>query len=187
MLPVICQGAFTTDAQQIAAHFPRIFLTADIAWLFNVPEWRVIKFVEGSEYHIKPSHGDASGSGTRRLYDIEDVCQIALALRLLDSGLGAKAIGAILRGLRERERLSAMLEWDKKKLEGLYLLVFRTAKSRKRKFVNRGRDTFFVDGFTKAQVEQAERPKDDLLLLSVGATFQQLKSRLTKLQREKEK
>lgn len=164
-----------------------IFFTADIAALLKIPEWRVLKFAEGSEYQITPSHGEASGSGTRRVYDIEDVCQIALALRLLDSGLGSKAIGAILRGLRQRERLSAMLEWDKKKWEGLYLLVFRTPKSRKRAFVNRGRDAFFVNGFTEAQVKQAERPKDDLLLLSVGGTFRDLKYRLNRSRKEKGK
>jgi DNA-binding transcriptional MerR regulator len=167
--------------------FSNIFFTADIATLLNVPEWRVMRFAQGEDFEITPSHKDASGSGTRRVYDIEDVCQIALALRLLDSGLGAKAIGAILRGLREKESLSAMLEWEKKKLEGLYLLVFRTPKSRKRAFSNRGRDAFFVNGLTEAQVEQAERPQDDLLLLSVGATFRDLKSRLTKLRKEKEK
>ena len=171
----------------MTAEFPTIFFTADIMKLLDIPEWRVIKFVEGNEYQITPSHGEASGSGTRRVYDIEDVCQIALALRLLDSGLGAKAIGAILRALREGERLSAMLEWDKKKLEGLYLLVFRTPKSRKRAFGNRGRDAFFVDGLMAAQVEQAERPKDDLLLLSVGGTFRDLKFGLNKSQKEKGK
>jgi DNA-binding transcriptional MerR regulator len=162
-----------------------LFFTVDIAELLKIPEWRVLKFAEGSEYQITPSHSNASGSGTRRVYDIEDVCQIALALRLLDSGLGSKAIGQILRVLRQKERLGTMLEWDNKKLKGLYLLIFRTPKSRRPAFWTQKRDAFFVLGFTAAEVEQAERPNDDLSLLSVGRTFRELKSRLNKRQKEK--
>jgi len=119
------------------------------------------------------------------MYDIEDVCQIALALRLLDSGLGSKAIGQILRLLRRKGQLSAMLTWDNKKLTDLYLLIFRKPKSRRSAFYNSSRDALFVVGFTEAEVEQAERPKDDFMLLNVGLAFREMKFRLSKLQKEK--
>jgi hypothetical protein len=165
--------------------FPMILLTADVATLLKIPEWRVINFAQGSDYQITPSHGDAAGRGSRRMYSVEDVCQIALALRLLDSGLGSKAIGQILRILRRKGRLSEKLESTSKELGALYLLIFRRSKSNRHPFWNSSRDAFFVVGFIEAQVEQAERPKDDFMLLSVGETFSVLKFRLNKLRKEK--
>src|SRR5271154_6317728 len=110
----------------MVAAYPNVFFTADIATLLGIPEWRVIKFADGIEYQITPSHIDAAGSGTRRGYDIEDVCQIALALRLLNTGLDSKTIGKIITALREKEHLSAKLELSDRRLRSLYLLVFLT-------------------------------------------------------------
>jgi hypothetical protein len=170
---------------EMKVNLPTILLTADVAALLNIPEWRVINFAQGSDYQITPSHGDAAGRGTRRMYNIEDVCQIALALRLLDSGIGSKAIGQILRVLRRKGSLSAFLEWDNKKLNDLYLIIFRRRKSDTPPFYSSSRDALFVVGFTEAQVEQAERPKDDFMLLNVGSTFHVMKFRLNKSQKEK--
>jgi DNA-binding transcriptional MerR regulator len=172
------------------SRFPNMFFTADIAALLEIAEWRVIKFAQGTEYQIAPSHSDASGSGTRRVYDIEDVCQIALALRLLDAGLSSKTIGTILQQLKskESERLSAKLEQSDPQLRDLYLAVFRSPKRRYRYFsATRSREVFFVSGFQEALVEQGERREDDLLLVSVGATFRQLIRRLKKFQKQKAK
>ena len=165
------------------AEYPTMFFTADIASLLKIPEWRVIKFAMGSEYQITPTHSDAAGSGTRRVYGIEDVCKIALALRLLDAGLSSKAIGRILRELQRREPLSAQLEAKRGRLAYLYLVVFRTPKSK----IWRGKEeAYFVSSLTAAAVDAAERPKDDLLLISVGSMFRVLKHRLIKMRKEKE-
>jgi DNA-binding transcriptional MerR regulator len=167
----------------MTAEHPSMFFTADIATLLKIPEWRVIKFAMGSEYGITPSHNDASGSGTRRVYSIENVCQIALALRLLDSGLSSKAIGRILRALQRKEPLSAQLSAKSLTLEDLYLLIFRTPKSRRASFWSGNTEAFFVSSLTEAIEEQGERPTDDLLLISVGPTFRVLKHRLSKWQK----
>jgi DNA-binding transcriptional MerR regulator len=169
----------------MTTEIPKIFFTADIVALLKIPEWRVLKFAQGTEYQISPSHSDASGSGTRRVYDIEDVCQIALALRLLDSGLGSKAIGQILRMLRRKGGLSQLLEWDNKKLNALCLLIFRKSQLRRHPYASGCRDAMFVVGFAEAQVEQAERPQDDFMLLNVGSTFRVMKFRLRDLQKKK--
>jgi DNA-binding transcriptional MerR regulator len=168
--------------------FPNVFLTRDIAALLEIAEWRVIKFAQGAEYQIAPSHSDAAGSGTRRIYDIEDVCQIALALRLLDAGLSSKTIGAILQQLKtkESERLSARLGLGDRDLSDLFLAVFRSPKRRYRYFsATRSREVLFVSGFQGALVEQAERAEDELLLVSVGTTFQKLIKQLKKFQKQK--
>lgn len=170
----------------MATNFPTIFFTADIAALLKIAEWRVLKFAQGTEYQITPSHSNASGSGTRRVYDIEDVCQIALAMRLLDAGLGSKAIGQILRMLRRKARISEQLELDGAKLRGLFLLILRLQKSQRHPFGNAKRDALFVEGFIEAQVEVAERPKEDFMLLNVGEVFSMMKFRLKKMQKGKD-
>jgi len=165
---------------------PTMFFTADIASLLKIPEWRVVKFATGHEYQITPSHSDAAGSGTRRVYDLEDVCKIALALRLLDAGLSSKAIGRILRGLHRREPLSKRLEAKRTEFSSQYLVVFRTPKPRQGQYWSgRRQDAFFVSSLT--EVKPQEHPKHDLLLVSVGPTFRVVKHRLGKWQREKGK
>jgi hypothetical protein len=168
---------------------PKIFFTADIAAVLNVPEWRILKFAQGREYQITPSQNAAEGSGSRRVYDIENVCEMALALRLLDAGLGARAIGEILDRLKNKEkvRLSSKLELSDSNLAGLYLAVFRSPRKGKYFFSSRGRDVFFVSDLGEANVEQSERPGHDLLLVSVGATFQKLVKRLKNFQKNREK
>lgn len=165
-----------------------IYFTADVAEILQVPEWRVIRFAAGNEYQITPSQSDAAGSGTRRLYDIENVCQMALALKLLDSGLSARTIGSILQRLAANvnERLSSKLELSDPQLRDLYLAVFRPPK-RSKYWSRGGREVLFVRGFQEALVEQAERREDDLLLVSVGATFRQLIRRLKNFQKQKAK
>jgi DNA-binding transcriptional MerR regulator len=162
-----------------------VFFTADIAALLRVPEWRVIKFAMGSEYQITPSHIDAAGSGTRRVYDIEDVCQIALALRLLNTGLDSKTIGKIIAALREKEHLSAKLELSDKRLRSLYLLVFLTPGQGQLVFRGRADYVLFVPDLTKAHENQAKHPGSDSLLLYIGWTFVDLKYRLKKQQEKR--
>jgi DNA-binding transcriptional MerR regulator len=171
----------------MSSRFPNIFFTADIATLLKIAEWRVIKFAQGAEYQIAPSHSDAAGSGTRRVYDIEDVCQIALALRLLDSGLGAKAIGEIIARLRQTGKLSEKLTLPKRELKNLYLAVIRLRRTGKGYFGNRTRDAFFVSDLVEAEMDRETRPPNDLMLISVGSIFSQLSDRLGKLQSERGK
>jgi DNA-binding transcriptional MerR regulator len=170
---------------QKSSRFPNIFFTADIASLLRIAEWRVIKFAQGAEYKIAPSHSEAAGSGSRRVYDIEDVCQIALALRLLDSGLGAKAIGEIIARLRQGGKLSEKLMLPKRELKDLYLAVVRLRRTGRGYFGNRTRDAFFVSDLVEAEMDREARPPNDLMVISVGSMFTQLSERLGKLQSER--
>src|SRR5690348_12885377 len=83
-----------------------IFTTEIAAEMFGLEPWRVTKFVQSKEYGIQPSLAQAKGSGSRRLYSTEDICQIGLALRLLETGLRSKAIGKIIRQIQAREKLT---------------------------------------------------------------------------------
>ena len=82
-------------------------------------KWRIIKFVEGKEYGIEPAMVMGKGLGSRRLYDLENVCQIAVALALLEAGLRPAVIGEALR------RLGSMAHQlrDEDSLKNLYVLI----------------------------------------------------------------
>jgi DNA-binding transcriptional MerR regulator len=187
-MAVICKGVFGAMFVRKMLNLSDIYFTADVAKILDVPEWRVIRFAAGNEYQITPSQSDAAGSGTRRLYDLENICEMALALKLLDSGLSSKTIGEILQRLKTKgnERLSARLELNDLQLRYLYLAIFRPPK-RSKYWSRGGREVFFISGLQEALIEQAERPEDDLLLVSVGATFQKLIRRLKKFQKTKRK
>lgn len=76
--------------------YNRVFQTAEVAAALNVPEWRIIKFVQGKEYRLRPSIGDARGTGTRRLYDILDVYKMGVAEKLLEDGFRPIFIGKVI-------------------------------------------------------------------------------------------
>lgn len=93
--------------------YNQVFQTAEVAAAVGVPEWRIIKFVEGKEYRIQPSVSRAKGTGTRRLYSVFDIYEIAIANQLLGDGFRPAVIGHVIdRGLRSP--LEATLAWDGK-------------------------------------------------------------------------
>lgn len=66
-------------------------------------KWRIIKFVEGKEYGIEPAMVMGKGLGSRRLYNLENVCEIAVALAFLEAGLRPAVIGEVLPRLPRME------------------------------------------------------------------------------------
>src|ERR1022692_2298833 len=90
---------------------PTIFTTDKAATALGLEGqgWRIIKFAQSKEYGIEPSFGEGKGSGNRRLYSLDDVCQIGLALRLLETGLRSQAIGKVIRQIRQKEKLSNLI------------------------------------------------------------------------------
>lgn len=88
-----------------------LFTTEQVIELLGLKpkdKWRVIKFAESKEYEIKPARIMGKGLGSRRLYDVENVCQIAVALSLLEAGLRPPVIGdAIERLGRMAQKLKA--------------------------------------------------------------------------------
>ena len=171
------------------ADFPNIFFTADVAELLKIPEWRVIKFSQSAEYQITPSHSDATGSGSRRVYDLEDVSKMALAVQLLDSGLGSKTIGEIMLQIKRKngQRLSDKLKLTETELHYLCLAIFRPQKRGKYLYMTRPREVLFVSTIGDAVVEHTERAGDDLLLVTIGEAFEKLARRLKVFQKRKEK
>ena len=59
-----------------------------------------------TDYGIEPYFGEAAGPGSRRLYNLENVCEMALASWLLQAGLPVKAVGNVLTQLRRQGGLT---------------------------------------------------------------------------------
>ena len=77
----------------------QFFTTEQVVELLGLKpkdKWRIIKFAESKEYGIEPALVMGKGLGSRRLYNLENVCQIAVALALLEAGLRPAVIGEAL-------------------------------------------------------------------------------------------
>lgn len=141
-------------------------------------KWRVVKFAESAEYGIKPSVSTASGSGTRRHYDLENVCEIALALRLLETGLRSKAIGKIIRQVQQQGKLSTKLNAISDETGNFLLTIIRTPEpgrplDKKREMVVR-----WMGGSEQAEAVWKARPDRDLILVPLRQMFLELDRRL---------
>jgi DNA-binding transcriptional MerR regulator len=83
----------------------KVFTTEQVARLLGLDPredaWRIVKFATSREYGLNPSISVATGSGSRRLYSMDDVYEIAMALRLLETGLRPLVIGQIIRKVRK--------------------------------------------------------------------------------------
>ena len=140
--------------------------------------WRVIKFAQGKEYGITPSHGDAAGSGTRRLYDLDNVCEIGLALRLLETGLRSKAIGKVIRQLQRASKLSKQLELPVEKFTSLFVVILRHPKTGRPLDEKREQISRFAWTLREAESMRQERPNWDFILVPVGPLFLQIRERI---------
>jgi DNA-binding transcriptional MerR regulator len=161
----------------------KVFATEKVAQLLGLEKtkaWRVIKFTEGPEYGIAPSLAAAGGSGSRRLYDLEDVCQIGLALRLLETGLRSKAIGRVIRQVAQKGKLSTRL-W-REDAASLCLAIFRTPQTGRPLDEKRRQAVEFVSSTLEAAKLADDRSEDDLILVPIGPFFVALRKRLTQLQ-----
>ncbi len=156
----------------------KVFTTEKAARLLALEKqtWRIMKFAQGKEYGIAPSVGKAEGSGSRRLYDLEDVCQIGLALRLLETGLRSKAIGRVIRQACKKGKLNARL-WQED-AESACLAIFRTPKTGRPLDEKRPQTVEFVSSRQEPVKLASNRPEDDLILVPLGSFFAELKQRL---------
>jgi hypothetical protein len=161
---------------------PEIFVTAQIAKLLGVPEWRIIKFAGGKEYGIKPALSEAAGSGTRRLYDLENVCEMALAWWLFQAGLRSDVVGWVLNQVREKQTLKKILDIDEKRSQSLYLAVTRT-EGKGWHHVPRQEVAFLEDGNQVQNLVDANGIGSGFVLLPIGTKFMGLKNKLKKLSR----
>lgn len=104
----------------------QVFTTEKIAKILGLKEWRVVRFAQDAKFGITPAYGNATGPGSRRLYDLENVCQIALASWLLQAGLRIAVIGRVLKQLRKQGELKQRLKQPPEKSRDVYLGVIRT-------------------------------------------------------------
>ncbi len=156
-----------------------VFSTEQVANLLGLDtsdKWRVIKFTMTRDYGISPSVRLPSGSGTRRLYDLEDVLRFALALRLQETGLRSKVIGKVIKQLGSR--LSSRL--GSKRLE-YFLAIVRSPKTGALLSEKRQQKVYRVNGIEEANRKRGQ--KDDLILIPIGSMFADIKRRLGTLEK----
>jgi DNA-binding transcriptional MerR regulator len=165
---------------------------AGLLGLTRKDKWRVVKFAESREYGIQPSVTAGSGPGSRRLYDIEDVCRIAVALRLLETGLRPRVIGEVIGKLRSsKERLSPRLTTKKEVPESLYLAISRQPRIGKPLNEERFQFVDLVERISEIEdlldeIEEhfGKRPDCDLLIVSLGRMFKEISKNLRSIERK---
>ena len=175
------------------ARYSALLTTAQVAEVLELPEWRVIKFAQGKEYGIKPAFSTGKGSGSRRLYSLENVFQFGLALRLLETGLRSKVIGRVIRMLREQEMLKDKLTVSEQEAGNLYLAIMREPRTGQPLDQERFQLAYFVEGIVGAedflnevQEEFGKRPNCDVILILIGPLFLKIKQRLAQIESRQE-
>jgi len=163
----------------------QVFTTEQVAELVGLnprsDAWRILKFAESREYGIRPTISSPRGSGSRRLYDLENVCEFALALRLLETGLRSAAIGKVLKQVAGQ--LAAKLETAGKLI---YLTIIRTPHTGKPLAEKRPQEVRFIEDIEAATRILKSRCDDDVLLVPVGSLFREVQKRLETLLKEKD-
>lgn len=143
-------------------------------------KWRVIKFVQGKEYGLRSSVRSAAGSGSRRLYELNDVCELALALRLLETGLRSKVIGKVISQLREKEGAQAAVNAlaFSRQSTALQLAIIRTPKVGRPLDEKREQAVEWVSTAEEMQELRRRNHDRDLILVPVGQLFSQFDKQL---------
>jgi DNA-binding transcriptional MerR regulator len=155
----------------------QVFSTEKAARLLGLEPWRVIKFAQSKEYGITPSLGDAAGSGSRRLYSLEDICQIGLAVRLLETGLRSKVVGKVLRQVRETGKLSTRLHESEASLS---LAIYRIPEIGKPLDEKRRQRVAFITN--KVEALKGATAQEDFILVPLGSLFTRMNEKLSELQ-----
>lgn len=159
----------------------KIFTTEKVAKILGLPEWRVVRFAQTDGYGIKPAFGEAAGPGSRRLYDLENVCEIALASWLVQAGLRVEVIGRVLKRLRKQGGLSHYLaqKWGDKAM-GTYLGVIRAPKGK-----IAGQEVISIQSWDHLANIFQDDPYSSALIIPIGARFLLLARRLSEQEQEK--
>ena len=172
--------------------YPDYFTTEQVATLLGLKpkeKWRVIKFVEGKEYGIRPAFIPSSGPGSRRLYNLENVCEIALALEFLEAGLRPAVVGEALERLRKNCKLSQKLITEQREGRRMSVLVaFEPKIGKLLKKQSRIRAVALSDNaeavFSEVQEEMKQSPGPRFLLIAITSTFRAIKERLEQFTQE---
>lgn len=158
----------------------QVFTTEQVTGLVGLDpkkdSWRILRFAESREYGIRPSISSPRGQGSRRLYDLENVCEFALALRLLETGLRSATIGKVLRQVKGS--LVAKLQTAHKSLS---LVIIRTPHTGKPLAEKRSQEVRFIEKIEDASGILKSQGDDDVLFVPVGSLFRGVKNRLEAL------
>ena len=147
----------------------QIFTTDQIARVLHVPEWRIVRFAQIKQYGITPAFGDAKGSGSRRLYSLENVCQMALASWLAEAGLRVELIGRVLERVTRKGGLSRFVE--SKKYTDWYLGVVRAPKGKKVR-----QDAVYIDDWKQLTNIFEYSTHTSVLVIPIGMNFAVLRN-----------
>jgi DNA-binding transcriptional MerR regulator len=144
----------------------QVFTTEKIAKITHLPEWRVVRFAQDPKFGITPAFGAATGPGSRRLYDIENVCQMALASWLLQAGLRVEVVGRVLRQVRKQGDLKHRLKQPAEKSKDVYLGVIRTPKGKIAE-----QDAVFIHTWEHLQNIFDKNGETSVLVVPIGLRF----------------
>jgi hypothetical protein len=151
----------------------KIFTTEKISELLKLPEWRIVRFAQIKAYGIKPAFSEAAGPGSRRLYDLENVCEIALISWLLNAGFRGELIGRVLRAIREQGGLSHLWLEPSGKMKDQYLGIIRKPKGK-----ITGQPVVFIQSWAHLQRIFEQESDASVLIIPAGLRFQVLAKRM---------
>jgi hypothetical protein len=161
------QGEITLDS--------RIFTTEKIAELLGLPEWRVVRFGQIKKFSITPAYGQADGSGSRRLYDIENVCEIALASWLLETGMQNHMVGRVIKRIQATGGMKRFLTMSDLEARKKYLGVLRVPPGKKK---ITDVEAVFVENWDHIEQIFERRVTSTLLIIALGRRLKALASSL---------
>jgi hypothetical protein len=151
----------------------KIFTTEKIARVLDLPEWRVVRFAQVPGFGIRPEWGEATGPGSRRLYSLENVCQIALAWWLLQAGLRVAVIGRVLKQMHKQGGLSHLLNLRGNQVLSTYLGVIRGPKGK-----TASQDAVYIHNWEHLENAVTSEPFKSVLVIPIGLSFHQLRMSL---------
>ena len=144
----------------------RVFTTERIAKITRLPEWRVVRFAQDPKFGITPAFGAAAGPGSRRLYNLENLCQMALASWLLQAGLRVEVIGRVLKQVLKQGDLKHRLKQPPEKAKDVYLGVIRTPKGKTAE-----QEAFFIQSWEQLQTIFRRDWETSVLVVPIGMRF----------------
>jgi DNA-binding transcriptional MerR regulator len=162
----------------------QVFTTEKIAKIVGLKEWRVVRFAQDPKFGITPAFGAAAGPGSRRLYDLENVCQMALASWLLQAGLRVEVIGRVLKQVGKQGDLKHRLKQPAEKARDAYLGVIRRPKGKIAE-----QEAAFIHSWGHLQSIFERNWDTSVLVVPIGLRFIVLGNvldRLTAMDQEKE-
>jgi DNA-binding transcriptional MerR regulator len=149
----------------------KVLTTEKVARILGVPEWRVVRFAQIKKYGITPAYGQASGSGSRRLYNVENVCEMALASWLTEAGLRIEVIARVLTQVRNQGGLARYLDenWEQETLH-TYLAIVRKPKGKPTSKVM-SQDAVFIRDWEWLGKTLAQEFFSSALVIDIGRRF----------------